>query len=170
MSLAGTQKALDDTQNDVLSLRSGLKATNDNVAKAHDGIQQCGQYTDSLQQGLELTNSFVQRIQAQAESTEGTAQDLQRCATETECEIQALRANLQRTSDSLMTDVARSLEQMGSDIAGLKSGQNKASGDLSQLKADFDQSHTLLQETRRVLDKNNADTAALQKNNDALTS
>lgn len=169
-NLLGTQKTLDETQSDVLSLRSGLKATNDNVAKAHDGIQQCGQYTDALQQGLELTNSYVQRIQAQAESTEGTTQDLQRSATETDCEIQALRANLQRTSDSLMIDVARSLEQMGSDIEVLKSGQTKSSTDLSHLKADFDQSNTLLQETRRVLDKNNADTAALQKNNDALTS
>lgn len=167
---ANMKQALDGTNTDLLNLRGNLDDTRGYVGKLHEGLQTSAQNHEALQQGLELTNHFAQRMHTQLESTTSLAQELQHDASGLECEMQALRANLQRTDDYVAADVAGRFDKMGAELQDLQDHRAKSSMDAEQLRADLDQTSHLVNDTRKVLDKNNIDTAGLKKSVEAIMS
>jgi len=123
-----------------------------------------------LQQGLELTNAFTQRLHDRIEACANAVPDLERGIAEFDCQVQELRANVQRTSDSLALDVSGSLEQLGSEVQDLKSAELTTSAGLVQLRSEFDENCHALQDTRQLLDKTRAESTNFKKGLDDICS
>lgn len=163
-SLEDTQSMLETTKAALADLRDGvIGRTNTRVQKLNDAIDRCVVNHELLHQNHEGTRDHVQKLQDQLQVTAGTQPELQRGLLHLEGELQVLRANLERTNDDVDNSVKRSLDQLGSDVQGLKAWEGRSSADLQQLKADLAQKSQLLQETREVLDKTVAGANGLQR-------
>lgn len=167
--LANNRAALEATNGDVSELRCGLKESNSKLASLREGIDTCVKNEDMLQQGVEFANGHVARLHQQLEGTEGLVRELQRTSGEGQCELQALRANLQRTSDSVTNDLRRGVDQMGEELFELKCSQSKGTAELEKLKGEVDRNGLLLHDTRKVVDTNTTTTTVLQKNSQEIS-
>jgi len=83
--------------------------------------------------------------------------------------VQALRANLQRTSDSVTNDLGRGVDKMADELYELKCSHSKGTADLEKVKGEVDRNGLLLHDTRKVLDTNTAATTILQKSTQEIT-
>jgi len=169
-NVAHVQDSLDGNVLDTVKLREDLGKTNSNLTKARQALTEASERDEMLQHGLELTNAFTQRLHDRLEFCCSAVPELERGMAEFDCQVQAMKANIQRTSDSLAVDVRGIIDQLGSDVQDLKTDQLKTSGSLGQLRSDFSESCEHSKDGRQLLDRTCSDTANLRKSFDDMVS
>jgi len=169
-NVAQLQKSLDGNVSETTKLKDELCTTNLHLSMAHQALTEASERDEMLQQGMEMANAFSHRLQERIEGCAGAVPELERNVSDFDCQFQALKANVQRVSDSLVTDVRRGLEQLGSDMDDLKSDQLKTCADLGRLRSDFGEHQEHLQDTRQLVDKTSMETATLTKSFGGVTS
>jgi chromosome segregation ATPase len=165
-----TLKKLDGNSSEIVILKEGLDHANVNLSKCRQAIVEAGERDEMLQQGLELANGFAQRMHNQIEVCTAAVPELQRGIEEFDCQLQALRANVQRTSDSIDINIQSNLDTISSDLEDLRTTHLKTNTDLGNLRFDVNESRQYLEDTHQLLDKTCISVAQQQKSIDNLSS
>jgi predicted nucleic acid-binding Zn-ribbon protein len=138
---------------DLVDVRTELKKVNARLTSSHERIDACMRRDEELLLGMENSNGHVQQVHDHGQETARMVLQLQHELGELSCESQALRAQLQRTSDGVANDVTRTLDLLGSSLKDVKTYQTKAANDIVQLKQDVHRQDELIQDARKSLDK-----------------
>jgi len=165
---AEERRRLDDNICETSKLRDGLGSAIVNLSKSRQAIAEASERDEMLQTGLELANGFAQRLHNKLEACSGAVPDLQKGLSEIECQIQGLRANLQRTNETVVIDMQGSLDHMSSDLQDMRASHLTARADVGQLRSDLDEKSQHVQDMRELLHSVSSHDASLQKQFDEL--
>mmetsp|Transcript_90611 Transcript_90611/g.142151 ORF Transcript_90611/g.142151 Transcript_90611/m.142151 type:complete len:501 (-) Transcript_90611:24-1526(-) len=163
-------RRLDDNICETSKLQDGLGLANVNLSKARQALGEASERDEMLQTGLELANGFAQRLHNKLELCAGAVPDLQKGLNEIECQMQGLRANVQRTSDTVVIDMQGSLDRMSSELQDMQASHLTERADVGQLRSGLDENSKHLQDMRELFQNVSSRDASLQRGFDELLS
>eukprot|EP00928_Gymnodinium_smaydae_P043825 TRINITY_DN2929_c0_g2_i1.p1 TRINITY_DN2929_c0_g2~~TRINITY_DN2929_c0_g2_i1.p1 ORF type:complete len:610 (+),score=164.36 TRINITY_DN2929_c0_g2_i1:131-1960(+) len=165
---ADTLRGLDASRVDLLDLRTELKKTNTQVAVLNEAVERCSQQAEEVQQGREQQNGALQRIHDRLQETDRVVPQMQRHIADLESENLAIKTQLSRTNDGVVSDLQQLVQRLGRSMEDVKNEHAAHLVDFGELRKDVDHKGQLLAETRQVLDGTRTFAAGLQKRTEDL--